>query len=233
MLKRDAMVCLLPRLSLSDLLAARGLVKHLVCQGAAHVMVLAPKRYASEVRMLYGDMNDVRFTFVTGWQDLYSETAGQAGSVLESLQARGYDIVPLASFHDTCPYKTMGVPPEEARVGFQLTRCLHRERALHARVVAAVGPVYAVVHDDPGRRIRRHLLPAGVPVVDVRDPLWRAPNVFDWIQTMDHAAEVHAIDSCFMLLADTLMLRARKVVHAYAGGGTRVRYHDAAAVVYG
>lgn len=220
----DRRLCLLPRLALSELLALSGVVRHLVGQGA-QVMVVTHKSHASSVRSLYGDIGDssLRFTFVGGWDHVY------AADVLESARARGYSVVPVPSFRQASPYASLGIDSATARSSFMLTRNLDRECELRDRIVAAVGPTYVVLHDADDRRIRRRLLPHGVPVVDVRDPRWRTPIIFDWVRTMDHAVAVHAIDSCFMLLAETLSLRASRVLHAYAGGATA---YPGATVVY-
>ena len=234
MFDKGTQVCLLPRLALSELMALSGLVRHLVGKGL-RVMVIAHKDHASAVRCLYGDITDgIRFTFVSGWNHLYSPRgSSSADNLLDSLQAAGHVIVPLDSYRQACPYLALDIDPAEARTGFLLTRALDQERALHQRIVEAVGHAYVVVHDADDRRIRRHLLPAGLPVVDVRDPRWRTPNIFDWVQAVDRAAELHAIDSCFMFMADTLALRARRVLHAYTSPGPgRATYHDTT-IIYG
>lgn len=220
-------ICLLPRLALCDLIALSGLVHHLAvrCQT---VMVVAHRKHVSEVKALYGEAPNVRFTFVHGWNDLYGDH-----DVLTAARGQGYEVVPLGSVGDCCPYRFLGVDPSELAGGFRLTRRLADEQTLHERIVREVGPKYVVVHDDEGRRIRDHLLPAGVPVVRVRDPRWRRPSAFEWIQAMDGATEVHAINSCFAMLAGVLAVRAPLVLHAYASPcGARVR-HSAARVIYG
>lgn len=90
---------------------------------------------------------------------------------------------------------------------------------------------YAVVHHDESRPIRRDLVPQHLAVVDVRDPAFRTDNLFDWITVLDHAAQLHAIDSCFLLVADMLALRCRKFLHAYTSPAvTAARYTDVIAI---
>ena len=49
------------------------------------------------------------------------------------------------------------------------------------------------------------------------DDVW-APDLFQYVDAIRGAAEFHAIDSCFMHLADHLDLAEKAVCHAYARG---------------
>ena len=221
-----AKLCLLPRLAICDLIALCGLVHHLA-QTCQAVMLVAHRKHVHEVKALFGEAN-VRFTFVNGWGDLYGPR-----DVLAAARQAGYEVVPIASVGDCCPYRLLGVDPLEYKAGFRLARRLEDEQDLHDRIVHEVGPAYVVVHDDESRRIRDDLLPPGVPVVRVRDPRWRRPSVFDWIRAIDGARELHVVHSCFAALAHALALRPPSVLHAYASPcGARARY-AATRVVYG
>lgn len=212
-------VCLMPRLSLSELLAIGGLVRA-VCERSSDVMLVCKRDHVSSIRCLFADLRTaLRFKFVDSW-------AGHQ-TVLDEVEALGYKIIPLPTFRETCPYALLGLDPGLRTERFALTRSQDGEKQLHDAVVRAVGPTYVVVHEDHTRRIRRELLPAGLAVVDVRDPKFRTSSIFDWIRVIDHAVHFHGIDSCFMLMADMLALRARKYCHAYASPTTSAtRYVD-------
>lgn len=212
-------VCLLPRLTLTDLIAVNGLVRA-VCERTDDVMLVAKRDHVKSVRCLYGDIRGLRFKFVESW-------AGH-GAVADEMQARGYVLTPLPCTRESCPYTLLGLPSALGPQKFLLTRNLAAETALYDAVVAAVGPVYVVRHHDPDRPIRSHLIPEGYPVVDVRDPRFRTDSIFDWIRVIDHAVQLHAVDSCFLLMADYLNLRARKFHHAYASPSVgTARFNDA------
>jgi hypothetical protein len=217
------MVCLLPRLAVSELLALAGLVRHLCTARSADVMLIANRAHLGPLRTLLGDVTDVRLKFVDDW--------GQLPDVLPEIEKAGYRVIPLPGFREVSACRILGISEADARFEFQVHRRLAVEHALHAKIVDAVGPVYAIVHDDDTRRIRRGLLPSSLPVVSVRDPRFRTDNLFDWIYAMENAAQCHFIDSCFMLLADSLALRTRKFLHAYAcRTGPHYRYHDATVI---
>lgn len=210
-------ICLLPRLALSELIALTGLARHL-CTRHVDLIMVAKRQHVNSIRCMYEDIPGIRFKFIDAWDELHA--TDHDGGVLKEMERLEYRIIPLPSFREACPYRLLGIDPETARNEFMLHRNLKAEESLHARIVQEVGPTYVVVHDDEARRIRRELLPQGIPHVSVRDPRYRTCNIFDWIQTIDRAAQFHAIDSCFLLTADCLSLRARKYLHAYTAPNT-------------
>jgi hypothetical protein len=216
-------VCLIPRLSLAELIYLVGLVRTLRSR-KVDVMVITHRQHAPHVRALYGDIPGVRFTFLSGWSELHDEP------VLGKMQDAGYELLPLSSYRTVCPYAVVGLPSSVAGTEFNIERAPHAEKALLDRVRAEVGDSYVVVHDKPGRRLRAHLLPDALPLVRVDDPRFRAASPFEWIQVMDHALQLHAVDSCFLMLANILALRPRKFCHAYTDGNMAYRpsvYGDA------
>ena len=202
-----AKVCLMPRLSLTEVLLCAGLIRSL-CEVAASVLVVVPKAHATSVRRLFDERN-VRFAFVDDWASL-------TDTVLTTATAQGYDLVPLASYRDACPYTAMGLAWTVAATNLRIQRIGDAERRLLDAVKRVVGDTYVVVHENAARRIRPQLVPAGMPVVRTDDPRFASTTFFDWIQVLDHAMQLHAIDSSYLLLADLLALRPRKFCHAYA-----------------
>jgi len=215
-------VCLLPRLSLSELIHIGGLVRA-IAERATDVMLLAKRAHVGPIRCLYGDLPNVRFHFVDDWDQLYLPSTERGETLLERLEQKKFRVVPLPSFREACPYAMLGLPVGLAQTEFRLHRNLEDERRLLDLVTAAVGSTYVVVHDDPERRIRPSLTPDGLRVVSVRDPAFRTGNPFDWILVIDQAVQFHGIDSCFLMMADALDLRCRKFCHAYANPTSHVR----------
>lgn len=197
----------MPRLGLSEFLAIAPLVRD-VSARATDVMLLAKRDHVRSLRSLFEDLPNVRFTFVTAWDALQT--------VLVDMERHGYRVVPLPSFREACPYDLLGLNVVTGVDAIRVHRRLDAEHALYRRVLEAVGHgSYVVIHHDDERRLRSALLPRQYAVVNVRDPQFRSPNIFDWLETIDKAAELHAIDSCFLLMADSFQLGARAYLHAY------------------
>lgn len=225
-------VCLMPRLTLSDLMYACGLVRTACLR--ADVMVLAARRHLVHVRALFGDREAAaRFRFVDSWDSLAAPVEPDGRSLLDKIRAMGYRLVPLPSFREACPYALVGMDPGLARSAFRLERDRAAEARLLDAVRAEVGLAYVVVHDDEDRRVRPGLLPGGLPVVRVRDPRWRTDSLFDWVQVLDNAVQLHAVDSCVLLLADFLDLKARRYRHAYVDALAGRHAHRDTVVIWG
>lgn len=203
-------VCLVTRLSLSELIHVVGMVRE-ICSRSCGVMLLAKRNHARPIRSLYHGIDGARFTFLDSWDGV--------NDALRRVEAEGYRVVPLPSFRDACPYTILGLEISLAYTGLIVRRHPHSEQLLLRRVRDAVGQAYIVVHDDEERRIRAHLVPDGFPVVRVRDPRWRVDNPCEWIQVIDNAVQFHGIESCFLMLADAMGLAARRFCHAYCNPG--------------
>ena len=70
---------------------------------------------------------------------------------------------------------------------------------------------YIFVHDDPRRGLtldRRHIVARDLPIVEPRTRFF-----FDYCYIIEHAAELHHIDSSFRLLADSLEPRSSRLFH--------------------
>lgn len=86
---------------------------------------------------------------------------------------------------------------------------------------------FVFVHDDPSRgyEIKKEHLPQRVRIV--RPERTEKNNIFEWWAHLEQAWEIHAIDSSFAILADSLPFRKAKrlVLHKYARpGGVEPQY---------
>lgn len=214
-------VCLVPRLSACELIAVCGLVRA-VCSRSSEVMLLVRKDHVGLIRHLFDAVPNLRFTRV--------DSTGDA-AVLDSMERNGYKLIPLPSVRDMDVYALLGLSRDLLHTGFTVVRNISAENALLDKVVHAVGESFVVLHDSHTHRIKRDAIASSYPIVDVRDPAFRTWNILDWITVLDRAIELHAIDSCFMMLADILALRARKYVHAYPGTKLPRHFRDAIIVL--
>lgn len=221
-------VCVLPRLSLCELIAACGLVRT-VCSRSTDVMLVVNRDHVSPVRAMFSDVPNMRFTCVDSWEAVYAGDRPGERSFLDAMEAKGYKIIPLPSVRDLDVYGLLGLDRALMHTAFAVHRSSSVEEALLRRVVAETGATFSVKHDAPDRRIKPGTT-GPYPVVDVNDPRFKTANIFDWLMVMDRAIELHAIDSCFVMLADVLSLRPRKYVHAYTSPKMPRHYRDAIVV---
>ena len=216
-------LCIVPHLGLGDMIVLNGLIR-MACAQRPEVLLFVKRTYISSLRSLFGDLRNLRLKFVEEAHEIHAD--GQ--KALRDAEARGYEMLLLgvhsgSRWRELDPlwpaalYRQAGLDPSFTHSAFSVQQNNDRENALLAAVRAAVGEVYVVVHDDASRAMTldARYLPPGMPVVHVDDPRWRTNNIFDYIAVIDNAMQFHSIDSCFMLMADMLSLKARKFCHAY------------------
>ena len=114
-------------------------------------------------------------------------------------------------------YAYAGVPHEMKWSSFHVERDHAREQELFER--AASSEPYVFLHDDNlyASAIDPHKLPAHLRVVRADPKL--TDNIFDYCSIIEHAAEIHVVDSVFMFLVDCLPYESpgqKLFVHRYA-----------------
>jgi hypothetical protein len=107
---------------------------------------------------------------------------------------------------DEAFYKQVGLPFIRRWDDFYVTRDSQAEKTLFDQVNLQKGS-YIFIHDDPKRNliidrnfIANKDLPIFIPNIELTD------NIFDYLTIMENAAEIHCMDSCFRLLADSVLL---------------------------
>lgn len=109
-------------------------------------------------------------------------------------------------------YRQAGLPFEQRWDGFRAVRDPSRE--LEPGVDS-----WVFAHQDSARRfeINVNRMPRG----NVLSPIpGRRHNIFDYWPLIENAEEIHCIDSCFAILADSIPTKAKRhVLHLYARPG--------------
>lgn len=77
---------------------------------------------------------------------------------------------------------------------------------------------YVFVHDDAARGycIKNEALPSGLKVVRPKLELADEFSFFDYLKVIEHASEIHCIESSFCAFIESLELRNTKFAHRYA-----------------
>jgi hypothetical protein len=113
-------------------------------------------------------------------------------------------------------FEQAGIPFEKRWSDWKIDRDLSRE-------FEPPKCEYAFVHEDTARGFCINGVDASIPnhMAIVFAQKGRTDNLFDYCRLIEGATELHLIDSCFAILADSLpSLKAkRKVIHLYARKG--------------
>lgn len=218
---RRGNILLVPHMGMGDMMLLRGMVS-VLCDTYDKVAVVGYRRYRDSLQCLFEDLT-LTLVLIDAIPDIKRAVA----------LFPGYDVVALGDHDLRGPawrdadelwpralYLSANVDPCHMRGRFALPRSRQRASAkMLAKVLSLVGDApYVLVHDDALRSLR---LPPGsvtdgVVVLHVDDPRFASNVIFDYVDTLRHAAALHAIDSCFALLVDLAALGTPLTVHAYA-----------------
>lgn len=196
----------LGHLGLGDHLILNGLIRH-ITPSWNNFIVLAKHHNVASCRFMWSDLANVQ---VVGIAD-----DNEARGVCNALP--GYKTLHNGSFAvgfsfdcwDRSFYEQAGIPFEQSWEGWRVPEC--------KTPIETLGKPYIFVHEDRAR---------GYCIDESRLPEmpWRVSNtdhkskhIFEWVEILRGAQEIHVMESCFAILADRLDgLKARRlVVHGY------------------
>lgn len=179
------------------------------------VFALCKKHNIQSLNFMTRDVRNIEWLIVDGDSDALDFCA--------LIEKEGYKVLNIGMFGphpfnpaewDKSHFAAAGVPFEDRWSKWKVVRQPSRE------LKPPEGP-FCFVHEDASRGfvIDRQRLPENIPWVFAEPGLTQ--NLFDWTAHIEQATEIHMIDSCFAILADSLTeLKAKRmVVHLYARAG--------------
>jgi hypothetical protein len=124
----------------------------------------------------------------------------------------------LGRYMSTCNfdeafYKQFNVNFENRWSSFYVQRDFEREKILFDKF-NVIKNEYIFIHDDDRFRVNENKIKSSLPIIRVNREL--TPIIFDYISLMENALEVHAIESSFQFVNDSLSLNNNTYVHRYA-----------------
>ncbi len=194
---RNDNVVFLGHTGLGDAFVQKGIVRQLagMCR---QIEIVAYNKYLQSLQDIYADVPNHKFLLINHVEDI-SPAYGGSDSVLKQRLAAG-DVVVALGWHSAIPnwdkadpswanclYKMVGLDP---RLMYTHFGSIHLDRDNNARLfnaaVSAVGPRYAVIHDDPKREflVPRERLDPEIPWIHVDDP-----RIFSFRELLHHAAD--------------------------------------------
>ena len=186
-------------LGLGDHVICNGLVRHFA-QLYDVVYVFSKPHNVGEVERLFVDTPSIK---------IISADNKQAESFIADNPQNEYLIIRGKKLNipfDKTFYKLADIPFEYKWSKFYFKRDLRKERVVYTVFDLKEGDEYIFVHDDKKRGFGiTKQLPKGIKVVTPNPRL--SLNIVDYIYIIEHAKEVHCMDSCFLNLVDCMLLR--------------------------
>jgi SAM-dependent methyltransferase len=236
-----AKVVLLPHMGMGDMLVLRGMVGAL-CARHERVVVVGLRRYRDSLAALF-DLPNVAIALVDDAEDISPAFGCPDAAALKSFTDEGYSVLALGDHSGSGEWRALdprswkralylhaGMDPALMR-DFELPKGRAPQAAAmlaKVRDIVGDGTPFVLVHDDPERSLRlpAELGDASVRVLHVDDARFASDVIFDYAEVLRAAAGVHAIDSCFAILAGLAAPGVPVTVHAYAKDASATGFED-------
>lgn len=205
-------------LGLGDHVACNGLVRELYKRHDRVSLFCYPQNEPS-VTFMYRDLSRLSLTLIRSHAEaerfIFLNRFYLTKSHYDRVLRIGSSDVESGIKYERQFYNSAQVPLSALWDSFFVARDKIREEELSHKL-GATG-TYLFLHDDARYPIHRALVPGGMKVIE--PDLTLTKNIFDYATLLEHAREIHVIDSSFMFLVDCLPYTSqnqRLVVHRYA-----------------
>ena len=209
---------ILPHLGLGDYLVCNGLIRNIVKKYPVDIFALFTNRaYKESIEFMLGDIPNLEFPLVPQVEFSRTYILPYIKDPDYDLIVIGYDTLDKSKTADRSFYEAMGYDFEKRWTDFYVDREWEMEMALFDKFEVKEGK-YIFLHESPGigvndNTIDRSKLP-DLPIVQADIKLTR--NIFDYCYLLEHAAEIHCIESSFLFLIDSIKTNAELFSHRYA-----------------
>jgi len=106
-------------------------------------------------------------------------------------------------------YKQVGLNFQKRWTDFYIKRDEAKEEELYQKINPP--KEYIFLHDDPSRNFiidQKHIINKNLPII--RPDLKLTTNMFEYAKVIENASEIHCIDSCFRLFADSFLKESQE-----------------------
>lgn len=101
-------------------------------------------------------------------------------------------------------YKQIGLDFKKRWTDFYIERDQNKEETLYQKINPP--EKYIFLHDDPSRNFvidQKHIINKNLKII--KPDLKLSSNIFEYAKVLENATEIHCIDSCFRLFADSFL----------------------------
>lgn len=202
-----------PHLGLGDYLIVNGLIRSIIKPDQEYIL-FTNKNYEETIRFMFRDIPNLDYQVIP--QLFYNRW-----TILPYVRSTNYNLIligyerlnPNISFERSF-YQMFNVPFTDKWNKFHVKRDPKREKALFDKLQLKEGE-YVFVHEDVQRNqiINPGHIQKEVPIVFATKDLTQ--NIFDYCYIIEHAAEIHVIESSFMWLCDFIPTNGDLYSHRY------------------
>lgn len=191
-------------LGLGDHFICNGLVRHFIdANKLSRVSVVVKKSNLTNVQRMFRDRDDIEFLVIEKDSDLYKNDLSAPVVKIGFEKCRPMDF-------DRSFYDCVNVPFSERWDSWYVERDLEKEQEIKSYL--NISEDYIFVHDKSStgnynlniKSDLRQIKPTKIPCES---------SVFDWIGIIENAKEIHAINSSFVHLIDSVKTNGKLYYH--------------------
>jgi hypothetical protein len=205
-------IIIFPHLGLGDFLCCMSAIRIYTEQFKVHLIIKA--EYEDKIKFFLSDITDLEYILVHN--DRYQDLKFDQGIPIIGIgQHRTGQPVRVRDFPGVF-YNDLNLPKEAMHDKFFYIRDMFEENKVYEKITKE-HPEYTIVHDDPSRGlvVDESKIPEGIYRVYLGREHKDIPMIYSK-KLLEHAKEIHCIDSSFLWFVGMNQIKTKKVLHSHA-----------------
>jgi hypothetical protein len=206
---------ILPHLGLGDYLVCNGLIRNLVKPDEQYILFTNFK-YKESVEFMFRDLPNLTYSLVPPVEFNRQYIMPYIKHPEYKLITIGYDAMDYSTSADKMFYKQHKVDFEKRWSDFFVERDLEKEQDIFKHYNVKENE-YIFLHEGGSANdavIDKNKINNDLQIVSPELTLTK--NVFDYCYLIEHAAEIHVVESSFLFLIDSIKTNGKLFAHRYA-----------------
>jgi len=208
---------ILPHLGLGDYLLLNGLIRNIVKKEGKYILFVN-NRYKKSISFMFRDLKNLDFSFIppVNYNNILIKIYIKHSPY--KLFMIGYENFKGDIPFDQSCYRQFNVDFNKRWLDFYVDRDIKQEKKLFNHFNVKENN-YIFLHEggsENGRFIDRNQINSDLPLVKVDPSL--TDNIFDYCYLIEHAAEIHCIESSFVFLCESILTNGKLFVYRSDAG---------------
>jgi len=206
---------ILPHLGLGDYLVCNGLIRNIIKPEGEYIL-FCNDRFTVSVPFMFRDIKNLSYSVIPQVEFNGRIILPYIKKSPNHLYLIGYEYLDHSTTYDRSCYNQYHLDFEKRWSDFYVERDKNRELEFFKTFDLKEGE-YIFIHDDPSRNQivdKNKIKNKQLKIIEAKKEL--SDNIFDYCYIIEHAAEIHCIESSFLFLTDSIPTNGELFSHRYA-----------------
>ena len=206
---------ILPHLGLGDYLVCNGLIRNLIKDDEKYVL-FTNKNYKETIEFMFRDIKNLSYSLVPAVEFNRQYIQPYIKEQSYNLILIGYDAMDYVTSADKMFYKQHKIDFNKRWADFYVERDFERETKIFNYYNVKENE-YIFLHEggsDNKSFVNRTKIKSNLKIVSPEKDLTK--NIFDYCYLIEHASEIHVIESSFLFLIDSIPTNGKLYAHRYS-----------------